>query len=305
MLGVGTGVAFTTSGHPWIADAFYVCSAVLFVTKFLTWEDIRQQEPKRRRRANSLALAISVVVLAFAIAGNHHLNQSSGNILPNPTLQVTPTQGQPSSEPASKPPVSSETTNTKDDVQVKTEHHAPEDKVTARVDRGKKAEGSGSSTPPITINNAPNGIAISGGNVTNPTVNNFGSQSRSINSGLRQTLTVILAKHVATVRVYSVNDMEANEFAQQWYDLLAAAGWMMKDKQVILVQLERPWRGIRVGYRGEPPADPKGTVSVPDDTPEGVLVNALLMAKIEGISVNPKQDLEDGFIELLVSSDPH
>jgi hypothetical protein len=106
------------------------------------------------------------------------------------------------------------------------------------------------------------------------------------------------------VRVYAVNDMEANEFAQQWYDVLAAAGWNMKDKQVILVQLERPWRGVRVGYRGQPLVDDKRMVTVPDKTPEAALVSALMTARVEGISVNPKPELEENFIELLVSSNP-
>lgn len=305
-LGLATGVAFTTSGHPWIADAFYVFSAVLFVAKFFTWEDIRQQEAKRRRRANSLAVAASVVVLALAIGGNHYLNPSSTNsAAPSQTPQTnTLTQNQPEREPASKPPASSETNETKDQVRVGAQHHAPKDEVRAQVGKGRKMTDSKSSAPPITINNAPNGIAISGGSVSNPTVNNFGSPSRAISPDLRESLRVSLAKHAATVRVYSVNDMEANEFAQQLYDLLAAAGWTMKDKQVILVQLGRPWRGVRVGYRGVPPADEKGLVSVPGDTPEEALVSALMSAKTEGISVNPKPDLEENFIELLVSSNP-
>ncbi len=301
VLGLGTGVAFTTSSHPWVADAFYVFSTVLFVVKFFTWEDIRQQEPARRWRANSLAVAASVAVLALAITGNHHLNPSStSSSVPN---QITPTQVQPSNEPLSTPAISSETHATKDDNRAKVEHHSPRDKVTAKSESDRKPGGK-SSAPPIVINNAPNGIAISGGTVSNPTVNNFGSPSRNISVDSRDAVRVLLAKHPATVRVFAVDDMEANEFAQQWYDLLAAAGWTMKDKQVIPVQLERPWRGVRVGYRGEPPADEKGLVSVPGDTPESALVGALMNAKTEGISVNPKIDLEDGFVELLVSSNP-
>jgi len=343
VFGLGTGVAFTTSGHPWIADAFYVFSAALFVAKFFTWEDVRQQELTRRQRANLLATGAATIILALVIAGNHHLNRSAKSVASNsaasqtnataanqsnnesaPKLPSAPSSGTTDNpEKSTRPPknnqtkprplVSSptprdkteETNETKDDVHVKAQHRAPKDEVTAKVTRGQQeTNGETAPAPSLTINNAPNGFAISGGNVNNPTVNNFGSPSRSINPDLRESLRGLLAKDVATVRVFAVNDMEANEFAQQLYDLLVAAGWTMKDKQVILVQLERPWKGVRVGYHGEPPADEKGLVSVPAGTPQAALVSALMTAGIEGISVNPKADLEEGLIELLVSSNP-
>jgi hypothetical protein len=342
VLVLGTGATFTTSGHPWIADGFYAFGALLVVVKFFTWEDVRQQEPTRRRRANSLATVSTGIILSLIIAGNHYLNPRAKGVAPNPVSQGNRTpQGQTASETSSKLPgpesriadsnvkskqpaaknrpkqrpsesspiprdSTEETNETRDDVHVKAQHHAPKDEVTAKVNRARQDPVSGTgTTSPITINNAPGGIAISGGNVSNPTVNNFGSVPRMIGPGLREVLGVSLAKHPATVRVYAVNDMEANEFAQQLYDLLTTAGWKMKDNQIILVQLERPWRGVRVGYHGEPPLDEKGLVSVPDNTPQAALVGALLTAKIEGVSVNPKMDLEEGFIELLVSSNPH
>ncbi len=92
-----------------------------------------------------------------------------------------------------------------------------------------------------------------------------------------------MEKHKAKVRVYAVNyDKEANEFAQQLYDLLVAAGWEMKDMQVIPVVLQEPWKGVRVGYRGEPPAAEGKLVSIPDDTPQAALVASLMAAKNYG-----------------------
>ncbi len=105
VLGLGTGVAFTTSGHPWIADACYVFSAALFVAKFFTWEDVRQQELTRRRRANSVAAGAATIILALIISGNHYLNLSAKSATPNLASQTNnATQEKPKSEIASKQP---------------------------------------------------------------------------------------------------------------------------------------------------------------------------------------------------------
>jgi len=94
---LGGGLTFMTTDHPWIADAFYVSSAVLFVIKFLTWEDARQQDKQRRRRTFLIAVASTVLVLGGAIAGNHYLNRHS--LLQPPNLG--------SEGPKSAPPVAS------------------------------------------------------------------------------------------------------------------------------------------------------------------------------------------------------
>jgi cytoskeletal protein RodZ len=315
---LGTGVAFTTSSHPWIADAFYVASAILFVAKFITWEDV---DPTRRRGANSITVLVVAIILVLVIGGNHRLNPKGKSDAPNlaseasktanespgknadstKKLEQSPAKDQATSKSSPQSltvPDTAETTNkTVGSPHVKTQSHSPKNEMPVKPNATSPAS-------PITINNAPGGFAISGGTVSNPTVNNFGSPSRTISSDFQEPLRALLAKQVATVRVYAVNDMEANEFAQEWYDLLAAAGWHMKDQQVILAQLEKPWRGVRVGYRGEPQVDDKGMVTVPGNSPESTLVSALMTAKVEKISVNPKPELEADFIELLVSSNP-
>ena len=190
-----------------------------------------------------------------------------------------------------------------DKVQVHVQHHAPKDEVKAEVNRRVPGK---SVSPNVTVNNAPNGIAISGGTVSNPTVINNVPPSRGIPADLRANINWLLARHKALVRVLVVSgDKEANDFAWQLYNLLEDAGWEMKDKQVIQVVLEgKPWTGVRVGYRGQPPPDPNGSVDVQGGTPQGALVGALKAAKISAISVNPKADLDEGLIELLVSSNP-
>jgi hypothetical protein len=42
-LALGGGISFMTSEHPWVADGFYAGGTLLFLIKFWTWEDARQQ----------------------------------------------------------------------------------------------------------------------------------------------------------------------------------------------------------------------------------------------------------------------
>lgn len=155
-----------------------------------------------------------------------------------------------------------------------------------------------------TMNSAPGGIVNNGGVINNPTINNA-PPSRTIDPKTTEIMKAVLEKHKAKVRVYAVNyDKEANEFAQRLYDLLVSAGWEMKDAQVISVVLEKPWNGVRVGYRGIPPPNENGLVSTPNDTPQAALIGCLMAAKITGLTVNLKPELEEGYIELLVSSNP-
>jgi hypothetical protein len=80
---LGTGIAFTTSSHAVIADFFYALSAILFVAKFLTWEDIRQQTPDKRRLPNATAVLSTGLVLVLMIWGNHRLNSERTLASPN------------------------------------------------------------------------------------------------------------------------------------------------------------------------------------------------------------------------------
>jgi hypothetical protein len=314
---IAAAIGCMTSGHPLIADACYAVGMVLLVAKFITWEDVRQQEPKRRRRANSLALAISIVVLAFVIAGNHHLNPSSANIVPNPTLQSTATQGQSSSEPASKPLVSSETNKTKDDGQVKAQHHAPKDELTAKVDGGKKATDSKNPTPPITINNAPNGIATSGGSVAiapngianaapnfgNQTVNNAPPARRL--SGDRTTLIACLKSKPGKFSIAALaNNQEAYDYAQDWRDLLLASGWEIEHKDIpiqIFMIGGGMWSGVRINMH----AVVKDGTQIADDSSEKTFYSCLQSSPM-GITaaVIPYIEIPTGVVRIFVSSHP-
>jgi len=79
---LGFEVSFMTSGHPWMADLFLLVSAALFLAKFLTWEDARQQASAIRRRLSIYAILITATVTLAAILGTHYLNR------PRETVQL-------------------------------------------------------------------------------------------------------------------------------------------------------------------------------------------------------------------------
>jgi len=64
-----------TSGHPWIADAFYVAGGVLFLVKFLTWEDAKAQPKNKRILLMVMGSALTVLLTVAVMLGNHALNR--------------------------------------------------------------------------------------------------------------------------------------------------------------------------------------------------------------------------------------
>jgi len=71
---VGGGISFTTSGYPWVADGFYLVAGLLFLVKFLTWEEGRQQDLKRRLMMDLGTSVLAVCMVGLACWGNHKLN---------------------------------------------------------------------------------------------------------------------------------------------------------------------------------------------------------------------------------------
>lgn len=75
-LALGLWGTFLTSAHPLAADIFFVAGAIVFLAKFLTWEDARQQPGAYK---NWLFGGITILVLiltALALRWNHTINQA-------------------------------------------------------------------------------------------------------------------------------------------------------------------------------------------------------------------------------------
>ena len=75
------------------------------------------------------------------------------------------------------------------------------------------------SKPPVQVNSAPNGIAIGGGNVTSPTVNNFGPTERHLNTNQIQALGVVAASlsedSPSWFFIETINNTESSNLASE------------------------------------------------------------------------------------------
>lgn len=80
------GIAFMTSEHPWAADGFYVGGTLLFLIKFWTWEEARQQ-PRAPKQVFQVGITLlALIVVGLAVLWNHTINRVSS---------VPPSRGQP------------------------------------------------------------------------------------------------------------------------------------------------------------------------------------------------------------------
>ncbi len=77
----GGALGFMTSSHPNLADAFFVVGALLFIGKFVSWEDTKKHT---RRALITVVVSVSIVLMTIgAIWGNHHINAVSIPAPPN------------------------------------------------------------------------------------------------------------------------------------------------------------------------------------------------------------------------------
>lgn len=81
--------------------------------------------------------------------------------------------------------------------------------------------------PSVVVNNAPNGIAIGGGIVTNPTVNNYGPRSRRLTADERNNLKAAIAGSKGRVIIWFFVGDDTQALAQDFYDVFHEAGWEM------------------------------------------------------------------------------
>lgn len=136
--------------------------------------------------------------------------------------------------------------------------------------------------PPTTVINAPQGIGISGGNVTNPTVNNFAPPARRLSEPEKALLVACAAQKPAKFTVSALaNNMEAYNYAQDWLDVLTQAGWENQSKEIPIRIFSiggGMWTGMHINVHN--------TLTEPDrvallgGSPEQNFVDCLASAKI-------------------------
>jgi len=157
--------------------------------------------------------------------------------------------------------------------------------------------------PNIQINSAPNGFAIGGGTVVNPTVNNnYAVQTkpgRTVNDADRINLIAYLSQIKATVSLKApLGDKEATNYAILWYGILKDARWVMKDRIVLAYATVggNPEPGAILYVKGEP-VQPGGEIPVPNTDPLAYIASAL---KSQGVPFSLQRDpnQEEGVITI-------
>ena len=83
------GIAFMTSEHPWAADGFYTAGTALFLIKFWTWEDARQQPRAKKQALQAGVTLLALIAAALALLWNHTINR----VTSAPPLQRPPAAG--------------------------------------------------------------------------------------------------------------------------------------------------------------------------------------------------------------------
>jgi hypothetical protein len=150
----------------------------------------------------------------------------------------------------------------------------------------------------------PGSIGITGGTVTNPTVNNFGSPVRRIRPESRDDVIAILKQTPIKIDIAYVPGDETFQFANDMYEILKGAGWEIGSFQ--LVELQTPWRGVRVDYyeAGSDKLPVGRRVTVLKGSPAETLIEVLMKAGIRNISVHPNEEDPQDSIRLLIAPYP-
>jgi hypothetical protein len=155
---------------------------------------------------------------------------------------------------------------------------------------------------PVRIISAPNGIAIGGGTVTNPTVNNFGISKppRVIPENLKPELINWLSQNPTKATVSCISpDGEACAVATEWQKLLHNAGWDVPGVNINIGGITAP--GVFIRIKGDPIQGQSFELA---DSPMGRLLGALykVMGQ-ENVHVDKKQQYEN-VIQIWIGSNP-
>ncbi len=159
----------------------------------------------------------------------------------------------------------------------------------------------------VTVNNAPNGFAVSGGTLINPIINN-GPPPRlirhlNLSDGDKRKLVEYLREAPGKVELEAfIGNSEAYEFSREWGDLLSAAGWeVLYNNTIHFFTFSGPeWTGVLLGYHGERAGADGTLITIETNTPLGHLANAITATKTGDVIFGPSPSNTDGIIVLQV-----
>lgn len=175
----------------------------------------------------------------------------------------------------------------------------------AKRDSSTKANSSPPQVLPTTTINAPNGIAIGGGEVTNPTVNNFGvsKQWAHFSDQQKDQLVAFLSKVPSKAELFVTTsaDSDTYAFANEFVDVLKRAHWDVSDVGIAM-RSGPPVVGVLVVFHGEP-ATPGERFFPTPDTPHGALLIAMQSLGIT-VGVQREPHVHEGHVQITVGAPP-
>ena len=213
----------------------------------------------------------------------------------DPTVTQPPTSGHGPATAGADEPGSGQLKTPKSSKRTKTIGN-----LTQGAERPTKNESTDSpAAPTVQVNNAPNGIAIGGGTVTNPTVNNFSNPERHLTPEQKtqlESLVTSLPQSVATIlTIEAENDPESSTYGDEIRAVFAAQSKVLGNS-ITLRLFEQPPvpKGVYVLISGE--KDPSFKLAQE-------IANGLARAGAS-VSFEPGRDLRTGQIKIVVGYRP-
>jgi len=172
------------------------------------------------------------------------------------------------------------------------------------VQNNKESNGAntqiGTAQGPVAI--APNGIAIGGGTVTNPTVNNFAPPSRTLSPDQKNALIDCLKTNPGKYTVGAIGgNREAYAYAQEWSEVFHAAGWTNEQPipVVTFIVASGVWPAMQLALHGT--YDSASKVVMVEGSPEKTATKCVIKIPTSKGGVIALQDTPTGSVRLDVS----
>jgi hypothetical protein len=147
--------------------------------------------------------------------------------------------------------------------------------------------------------NAQNGIAILGGTVTSPTVNNYVPQARHLNDEQKATLSSCLKPIPGRYFIAAVSLTEAYDYAKDFADAFSSAGWSnTQSSPVATMMAAEPVRGVQISMHGTfDPATQRSDII--EGSPESLMVPCMNGARIHSKGLLDKK-WKTGVVQVVV-----
>ena len=155
------------------------------------------------------------------------------------------------------------------------------------------------------ILSAPNGFAINGGTVINPTINNYApppKPERAINDESKAKIISTLSILTGAASIQGLyGDNESIAYAQIWREIFRKAGWKIIGGNMYMT--EKPVVGAIIKLHGENTRNKDGRLSFEETDPSYFAYKALLDQKVPTVfEYEPSQEINSVSIFIGLSS---